>query len=128
VEDDAGTDKEVMKRGEEPRSWDRASIKVNTHPLHPRPRVRAEDLLLPSATNKFRLVADCLGVGAVMSLLAYFPLLLFALASTSDLSMWILGAMLTVGCVSALLLFAVTLVDERRFREDLASLLESPPQ
>jgi hypothetical protein len=110
-------DDDLFKRGED--GWDRASIKLNTHPLHPFPDIKPADLLLPTAANKTRLVVDCLAVGLAMALLSYFPLLLFAWTQTSDLSSWIYGTMATVGAGSALLLFVVAVTEERRFRASL---------
>jgi hypothetical protein len=66
-----------------------------------------------------RLVVDCLVVGVCMALLSYFPLLLIAFTRTNDISSWIYGTMLTIGSASALLLFSVAVVEERRFRASL---------
>ncbi|HYZ18549.1 MAG TPA: hypothetical protein VE615_03300 [Gaiellaceae bacterium] len=99
--------------------WDRPSIKLNTHPLHPFPDLGPADLLLPSNANKLRFVLDCLAVGLAMALLSYFPLLLISWTQTRDLSSWIYGTMTTVGAGSALLLFVVAITEERRFRAEL---------
>jgi hypothetical protein len=107
---------EVLQRGNDPKGWDRASIQVNTHPLHPSPNVRPLDLLRPTAANKARLVIDCLAVGVCLALLVYFPLMMISFTTTADLSRWILGTMATIGGAAAILLFFAALADEREFR------------
>ena len=112
------TDKDdLFERGED--GWDRASVKLNTHPLHPFPDVKPADLLKPTAANKLKLAIDCLIVGVAMALLSYFPLLMISWTQTEDLSSWIYGTMATVGGGSALLLFVVAVTEERRFRASL---------
>jgi hypothetical protein len=108
---------DFMKRGED--GWDRASITLKTHPLHPFPDVKPGDLIKPTAANKVRLVVDCLIVGVALALLSYFPLLMIAFTRDDDLSSWIYGTMVTIGSVSALLLFSVAVIEERRFRASL---------
>ena len=83
------------------KGWGRATIRLLTHPLHPMPRVTQADLLLPNGQNPLRLAGDCLVVGAVVGLLAFFPLLLVALAVTVDLRMWIVIAMGATGLAAA---------------------------
>ena len=108
-----------MEIGDDPKGWDRASISLRSHPLHPFPNVSQADLMLPSAANKVRLVADCLAIGAAFALLIYFPLMMIGFMSTSDQTGWILGTMLTVGVGTAILVFAVAVADERAFRAEL---------
>jgi hypothetical protein len=108
---------DFFKRGED--CFDRASITLNTHPLHPFPDVKPADLLKPTAANKVRLVVDCLIVGVALALLSYFPLLMIAFTREEDLSSWIYGTMVTIGSVSALLHFSVAVIEERRFRASL---------
>jgi hypothetical protein len=112
---------EVLKRGNDPKGWDRASIQVNTHPLHPMPRVSPFDLLRPTAANKVRLVVDCFAVGVALALLVYFPLLMVSFTTTADLSAWIAGTMILIGGAAAVLLFFAALADEREFRSWLES-------
>jgi hypothetical protein len=109
----------VMESGEDPKGWDRASIAYRSHPLHPLPNVSQADLLLPTAANKLRLVADCITLGGALALLCYFPLMLVGFTTTSDITAWILGTMLTVGLGSAIFIFVVALIDERDFRASL---------
>jgi hypothetical protein len=86
--------------------WSRLTIKLRTHPLHRFPRVTQKDLLLPNRQDPFRLAGDCLVIGALFSLLAFFPIELVALAVTSDLGAWMAGAMAAVGLLTALYVFA----------------------
>jgi hypothetical protein len=107
---------EVLQRGNDPKGWDRASIQVNTHPLHPSPKVGPLDMLRPTAANKVRLVFDCLAVGVALALLVYFPLMMISFTTTADLSAWIAGTMTVIGGAAAILLFFAALADEREFR------------
>jgi hypothetical protein len=108
---------------EDPKGWDRASIKMKTHPLHPMPRVTQSDLLLPSATDKLRLTADCLAFGAAFAVLCYFPLLLVSYATTADLSRLIVTTLVIAGCGSAIMVFFAALRSEREFQRELHELL-----
>ena len=90
---------------DDPKGWGRATIRLLTHPLHRPPRVTQADLLLPNGQNPLRLAGDCLAVGAVFALLAYFPLLAVALAVTVDLRVWIVAAMGASGLAAALYVF-----------------------
>lgn len=87
------------------KGWGRASIRLRTHPLHPMPRITQADLLLPNGQNPLRLAGDCLVVGAAVGLLAFFPLLMVALAVTVDLRLWIVIAMGAAGLAAALYVF-----------------------
>ena len=90
---------------DDPKGWGRATIRLRTHPLHRLPRVTQADLLLPNGQNPLRLAGDCLAIGAVFALLAYFPLLAVALAVTVDLRVWIVTAMGAAGLAAALYVF-----------------------
>ena len=87
------------------KGWGRATIRLLTHPLHRLPRVTQADLLLPNGQNPLRLAGDCLAIGVVFALLAYFPLLAVALAVTVDLRVWIVAAMGATGLAGALYVF-----------------------
>ena len=73
------------------KGWGRATIQLLTHPLHRFPRITQADLLLPNRQDPLRLAGDCLAIGLVFALLAYFPLLLVSLAVTADIHLWIAG-------------------------------------
>lgn len=90
---------------DDPKGWGRATIRLLTHPLHRFPDVTQADLLLPNRPDPVRLAGDCLVIGALFALFAYFPLLLVALTVTTDLRAWILGAMATVGFSGAIYVF-----------------------
>ena len=87
------------------KGWGRASIRLRTHPLHRMPRITQTDLLLPNGQNPLRLAGDCLVVGVAVGLLAFFPLLMVALAVTVDLRLWIVIAMGAVGLAAAVYVF-----------------------
>jgi len=87
------------------RGWGRATIRLLTHPLHRFPRVTQADLLLPNRQNPLRLAGDCLAIGLVCALLAYFPLLMVALAVTADLNLWIAAVDGSAGLAAALYVF-----------------------
>jgi len=89
----------------EHKRWGRASITLNTHPLHRMPRIGQADLLLPNGQNPLRLAGDCLVVGVLFAGVAYFPLLMVALATKVDLRLWIAAAMGGAGVVGALYVF-----------------------
>ena len=108
-----------MDSGKDPKGWDRATIKLKTHPLHPMPRVKQEDLIMPSAASLLRRILDCMAVGISLALLCYFPLLMIAYMRTDDISTWIYGTMITVATVTTVWVFALTVLDERRFRAEL---------
>ena len=110
---------EFMETGEDPKTWDRASIALNTHPLHPFPNVTQADFILPAAQNRVKLVADALAIGASMAALAYFPLMLVGFMSTRDMTDLIVGTLLTVALGTAALVCALAIMDERAFRAEL---------
>ena len=66
--------RDVMESGEEPKSWDRASIKLFTHPLHPRPRLTSDDLVFPRHADRLRALGDAAIFAACVIGLAFFPL------------------------------------------------------
>jgi hypothetical protein len=87
------------------KGWGRATIRLRTHPLHGMPRITQADLLLPNGQNPLRLAGDCLVVGALFAAVAYFPLLMVALATTLDLRLWIALAMGSAGLGAAVYVF-----------------------
>jgi hypothetical protein len=100
--DEIGPDgKNIFDPGEDPKGWDRASIKLRTHPLHPMPKLTPADILLPYRRDKLRLAADCALIGIAFGILAYFPLLMVALAVTISISNWIWGTMGAVAVLTA---------------------------
>jgi hypothetical protein len=87
------------------KGWGRVSIRLNTHPLHRMPRITQADLLLPNGQDPLRLAGDCLVIGVLFGGLAYFPLLMVALATTVDLRLWTAAAMGAAGLAAAVYVF-----------------------
>ena len=87
------------------KGWGRVSIRLNTHPLHRMPRLTQADLLLPNGQDPLRLAGDCLVIGALFAAVAYFPLLMVALATTIDLRLWMVIAMAAAGLGAATYVF-----------------------
>jgi hypothetical protein len=97
---------ERMFGAEESRKgWGRASIRLNTHPLHRMPRITQTDLLLPNGQTPLNLVGDCVVIGVAFALLAFFPLMLVALTTTRDLRVWMAVAMGATGLAGAVYVF-----------------------
>jgi len=91
----------LTQAGNEPKGWDRASIRLRTHPQHLFPKLSSKDFLLPERSDLLRLAGDCVVVGAAFAGLAFFPLLLVAFATPSDVPgfWWLLGGIGLVGGV-----------------------------
>lgn len=100
----------------EPKGWDRASLDLNTHPLHPFPNVTQDDLLVPPAGDRLTLLGACLGCGACIAILwVYFPLFLVAVVAGVSFGAWLWSSMLAVAAGSGLLLFLYASHRERRY-------------
>ena len=87
------------------KGWGRASIRLNTHPLHRMPRITQTDLLLPNGQTPLSVVGDCVMIGVAFALLAFFPLMLVALTTTRDLRVWMAVAMGATGLAGAVYVF-----------------------
>jgi hypothetical protein len=97
---------EVLTRaGEDSKGWGRATIRLLTHPLHPFPRVSSTDFLLPYRPDALRLAGDCAVAGLAFSTLAFFPLLLVALATPNQLGSWFWPTIGLVGLLGAVYVF-----------------------
>lgn len=100
--------------------WKRASLELNTHPLHPFPSVTQEDLLLPSAADRLVLLGACLVCGAGLAVLwVYFPLFLVAVMLKTQLGALLWGPMLGMAIGGGVLLFAIASGRERQYRDEL---------
>jgi hypothetical protein len=88
--------RKLFDPSDDPKGWDRASLRLNTHPLHPVRRLTQSDFLLPRAGSALRIVADGVMVGGSLALLCFFPLLLVSFMVTADLSAVIVGTMAAV--------------------------------
>jgi hypothetical protein len=93
--------RKLFEPGDDPKGWDRASLRLNTHPLHPKRRFTREDFLLPRASNALRVAGDGIVLGGSLALLAYFPLLLVSFMVESNISTWLYGTMATVFAAGA---------------------------
>jgi hypothetical protein len=119
--DEVRQDKPVAKLFEprnDPKGWDRASITLNTHPLHREPRLTPEDLALPRRSSRLKLAGDSVALSIVVLLACMFPLWVASVMVNSDLR-WAWTAAGVVAVASGVLLFARGLADERRPPEDL---------
>jgi hypothetical protein len=103
---------------DDPKGWDRASITLNTHPLHREPRVTPDDLRLPKRSSRLKLVGDCIAFTFALSLLSSFPLWVAGVMVKSDLA-WAWIAVLALSVGGGLLLFLRGVAAESRPPEDL---------
>jgi hypothetical protein len=110
---------EVFDKGEEPKTWDRASIKANTHPLHPFPKTKREDLTLPKRTDRWKLVGDCAVFGVAVLGLCAFPAYMASFFFEGS-SLWLWLACFVVGVLSAVWLYTrASAVTDREYIESL---------
>ena len=118
--DEVLQDETVGKLFEPPKErkrWDRASITLNTHPLHRHPRLGPEDLHLPRRTSWLRLAGDAVAITFLVLLACAFPLWIAGVIVDSDLRWeWAAAAAIALFCGAAL--FARGLSDEERPPED----------
>lgn len=117
-----GDPEPLVRKGEDPKGWDRASIAMNTHPLHRFPRVTQADLLVPPAGDRLRLLGDSAVFGACVALLCFFPLWVANVLALGALGNWVWGTMLAAGVVGAVWLFLAAARGEREFQKFLESL------
>ena len=91
----------LTHKGDDPKGWDRASIRRRVHPNHPFPRLSQQDLLLPQRSDVVRLLGDAIVVGAAVACLAFFPLLMVAYTQSQDLTWfwWAVGGTGLLGAV-----------------------------
>jgi hypothetical protein len=99
------------------KGWDRASLEMKTHPLHPFPDVTRRDLLIPSSLDRLALFAACLVCGICLSVFwIYLPAFLIT-PFVGRLGGWFWGAMVVTALAAALVLYAFGRVDEVRAAE-----------
>ncbi len=104
----------------EPKTWRRASLEMKTHPLHPFPKIKQADLLLPAAADKLALLGACLICGVCISVLwVYFPVFFASVLLDRSLGGWLWGSMAVVALVTGLLLFRIALQRERGYPQKL---------
>jgi hypothetical protein len=121
--DEVLADKPVGKLFEPPedrKGWDRASITLNTHPLHAAPRVGPEDLKLPRRTSRIRLAGDAVAISFLICLAFTFPLWVLGVIFDSDMR-WVWVGVAGFAVLCGVLLFARGVADEARPAEDFHS-------
>jgi hypothetical protein len=95
--------RKLFDPGDDPKGWDRASLRLNTHPLHPVKRLTQADFVLPKAGSALRLVGDSIIFGCALAALCYFPLMLISMMVTVDITGWIYAALAAAAGGGALL-------------------------
>ena len=103
-----------------PKGWNRASLEMKTHPLHPSPKVKQRDLLLPMYADRLVLFGACLVCGICFSVLwVYFPVFIVEIVSERTLGNWLWPSMAVVATVTGLLLFLAASREHRKYVETL---------
>jgi hypothetical protein len=95
--------RKLFDPGNDPKGWDRASLRLNTHPLHPVKRLTQADFILPKAGNALRLAGDSIVFGCSLAALCYFPLMLISMMISADITTWIYAALVTAAAGGAAL-------------------------
>jgi hypothetical protein len=104
----------------EPKGWRRASFDLNTHPLHPFPKVRQRDLLVPLHRDRWKLLGACAVCGAGLSVLwVYFPLFLVAIMLNDNLGFWKWVGMGAFAAATTVALFLYASAKEEEYLKDL---------
>lgn len=109
----------TLDSGNDPRGWDRASIRLNTHPLHPFSGISSEDFLITPAEYRLKLVGDCVVVAVAMAGLCFFPLWIANVLMGGSMGNWFWAAMAAVGATSGIALFFLAPVSDRKYMEKL---------
>ena len=111
---------ELHDAEQEPKGWRRASFDLNTHPLHPFPKVRQGDVLVPLPRQRWKLFGACLVCGAGLSVLwVYFPLFLVAILVNDNLGVWKWVGMGAFAAATTLALFLYASAKEEDYLEEL---------
>jgi hypothetical protein len=99
------------------KGWNRASLEMKTHPLHPFPDVTRGDLLIPSSFDRLVLLAVCFVCGVCLSILwIYIPAFLIT-PFVGQLDGWLWLAMAAVAVTSAIVLYGLGRTHEQRDAE-----------
>ncbi len=118
--DEVLKDKPVGKLFEPPedrKGWDRASITLNTHPLHRAPRLGPGDLTLPRRTSWLRLAGDAFAVAFLICLASAFPIWVASVVLDNNL-VWVWAGVGAVALLCGIGLFVRGVADEQRPVED----------
>ncbi|HEV8603338.1 MAG TPA: hypothetical protein VGQ68_08095 [Gaiellaceae bacterium] len=111
---------ELYDPASEPKGWQRLSIKMRTHPLHPLPDIGQPDLLLPTGADRLLLLGACLVCGACLSVFwVYLPLFMVTVLADVSLGSWLWLSMGGMTLASGLLLFSLAVGRERKYPETL---------
>lgn len=99
------------------KGWNRASLELNTHPLHRFPDVTRRDLLIPSSLDRLALLGACLVCGICLSVFWVFLPAFLITPFVGQLDGWLWGAMIVAGLGSALVLYTLGRTHEQRDAE-----------
>jgi hypothetical protein len=105
--------RKLFEPGDDPKGWDRASLRLNTHPLHPRRQLEQKDFVLPRGGDVIKTLGDALVFGGVLAALSYCPLWIADVMVASNLKGWIFGTMAAVALAGMSLVFAASRADQR---------------
>jgi hypothetical protein len=95
--------RKLFEPGDDPKGWDRASLRLNTHPLHPVKRLTQADFVLPKGGTALRLAGDSIVFGCALAALCYFPLMLISMMISSDITTWIYAVLAAFAAAGAAL-------------------------
>jgi len=109
----------TLDTGSDPRGWDRASIRLKTHPLHPFSGISSADFLIGPAESRLKLVGDCVIFAVAMAGLCFFPLWIANVLMNGAMGNAFWVAMGTVGATSGIALFFLAPVGDRKYMEKL---------
>jgi hypothetical protein len=100
--------RKMFEPGDDPKWWDRASLRLNTHPLHPRRRLEQKDFVLPRGGDRLKTLGDALVFGGVLAALSYCPLWIADVMVAANLKDWIYGTMASVALAGMSLVYAAS--------------------
>ena len=109
----------TLEGGEDPRAWDRASIRLKTHPLHAFSGISSADFLILPAEYRLKLVGDCAVFAVAMAGLCFFPLWIADVLMNGAMGNVFWAAIVTVGAISGVALFFLAPVGDRKYMERL---------
>ena len=100
--------RKMFEPGDDPKWWNRASLRLNTHPLHPRRRLEQKDFVLPRGGDRLKTLGDALVFGGVLAALSYCPLWIADGMVAANLKDWIYGTMASVALAGMSLVYAAS--------------------
>jgi hypothetical protein len=96
------------------KGWDRASIVMKTHPLHPFPNVTRRDLLIPTSADRLVLLGACSVCGICLSVFwVYLPAFLIT-PFVGPLDGWLWAAMALVAIATTCVLYTLGRTEEEK--------------